>query len=379
MRQALLWIHRWIGIVLGLYILVMGITGGVLVLQDQASAAFRVPKVIPTNDPWMDPDQVADKIRTAFPDMHLHTLYWPENSSSPWFAEIKKGEIGVFGETAHAVYLHPSTGQILHVHNYGKSVWRWLQVIHINLAFGRSGRALNSYLGLAALFSVLTGLLLWLPSGKVSNALWTINWSAGSKRLIWELHQVAGIYSLVFLSLFCSTGAYFGWRAPIHRAIARYFPMALFNKRIPPVPPMPNATPQPISTFLASVKEQVPNYPVTRVLFPEAPNQPIRFVAYEGPRTGIGNANNLFYNPFTGELLRADLARDQLMGDRIVAWITVAHVGAFGNRFLKYFWLIGAMSLPLMAITGAIIFVNKSGKVTANNLYTSVGLNRAAQ
>ena len=362
MRRPFLWMHRWIGIILGVYILAMGISGGALVFQDEASAAFRVPKVVPTTDPWMAPDQIADKIRTAFPDMHLHTIYWPQNSSSPWFAEIKKGEIGVFGETAHAVYLHPSTGEILHVHNYGRSVWRWLQVIHINLAYGRSGRALNSCLGLVALFLVLTGLLLWAPTGKVSNALWTINGSARPKRLIWELHQVAGIYSLVFLLLLCSTGAYFGWRAPIHRAIAKYFPMAMFNKPVRPVVPMPHATPKPISSFLASVNEQVPNYPVTRVLFPEAPDQPIRFVVYEGPRTEIDNANSLFYDPVTGELLRADLVRDRLIGDRIVLWITVVHVGAFGHLFLKCLWFVGAMSLPLMAITGAIIFVNKSGE-----------------
>ncbi len=31
------------------------------------------------------------EIRQAFPEMHLHTLYWPENSSAPWFAEVKTG------------------------------------------------------------------------------------------------------------------------------------------------------------------------------------------------------------------------------------------------------------------------------------------------
>src|SRR6185503_16680173 len=107
MRRAILWVHRWTGILLAVYLIAMGTTGAALVFHDEAASTSRVPKVEGGSQPWANPDDVAATIRGAFPNMHLHTLYWPENSNSSWFAEIKKGDIGFFGENAYAVYLHP--------------------------------------------------------------------------------------------------------------------------------------------------------------------------------------------------------------------------------------------------------------------------------
>lgn len=359
MRRLLVLLHRWVGIVLAIYVVVMGLSGGALVLHDEAAAVSRIPKIQPpASGQWMEPDRIADILRHKFPDMHLHTIYWPKDSSSPWFAEIKKGEIGYFGENAFAVYLHPTTGAILHVHNYGASVWRWLQVVHINLASGRGGRWFNSVLALVVLFLILTGVLLWAPLQKASRALWSINWSARPKRLLWELHQVAGIYSLAFLILFSATGAYFGWRGQLNRAISHFLPMALLDKPLRPVEPI-TGDPLPIAAFLPSVTQQVPNFPITRVLYPEQPNQPIRFVVYEGTRAEFDKASSLFYHPVTGELLRADLYREQKAGDRFVLWLAVLHFGAFTHLPVKLLWVVGAMSFPLMAITGVIMYVNK--------------------
>ena len=77
------------------------------------------------------------------------------------------------------------------------------------------------------LFISLTGLLLWTPWGRVAKPLWSINWKARPRRLIWEMHQVAGLYSLAFVVLLSATGAYFGWRSQVHRVVAQWFPMAL--------------------------------------------------------------------------------------------------------------------------------------------------------
>ncbi|HVZ59213.1 MAG TPA: PepSY-associated TM helix domain-containing protein, partial [Terriglobales bacterium] len=172
--------------------------------------------------------------------------------------------------------------------------------------------------------------------------------------------QVAGIYSIVFFLLLCSTGAYFGWRAQIQEAIAAVFPMGVFNQPAPRVEIPPNAEAKSISSFLPSVREQVPNYPIARVLFPEQAGQPIRFMVYEGSRRESQRASNLFYNPFTGELLRADLYHNQLPGDRLLVWIPLIHFGAFGSFLMKMVWAVGGMLFPLMAITGAIMFVGKS-------------------
>lgn len=99
--------------------------------------------------------------------------------------------------------------------------------------------------------------------------------------------------------------------------------------------------------------------PVTRVLFPERPNQPIRFVVYEGDSRESHKSSNLFFDPYTGELLRADLLRDQLIGDRILFWIGAVHFGAFGPVAIRIIWFLGALCAPLLAVTGVILYINR--------------------
>ena len=41
MRSAILWFHRWTGIVLAVYLIAIGLTGGALVFHDEAAAAYR--------------------------------------------------------------------------------------------------------------------------------------------------------------------------------------------------------------------------------------------------------------------------------------------------------------------------------------------------
>jgi uncharacterized iron-regulated membrane protein len=118
-------------------------------------------------------------------------------------------------------------------------------------------------------------------------------------------------------------------------------------------------SPLPLANFLPLVRERVPNYPLTRVLYPETPNQPIRFVVYEGTRQESYKASSLFFDPETGELLRADLLRDQLSGDLIVLCFAMLHFGTFGYGALKVIWFIGGLTFPLLAITGVTMYVNR--------------------
>jgi len=99
------------------------------------------------------------------------------------------------------------------------------------------------------------------------------------------------------------------------------------------------------------------------VIFRESPTGLIRFVVNEGSRDDFYRADNLFFNPGTGELLRADLFRDRLIGDSIVNWIPAVHIGPFGI-WAKILWALAGLGFPLSAITGLIIYLNKKNRKT---------------
>lgn len=369
MGRLLLYLHRWAGILLALYILVIGLSGAVLVWHEDAARQFRTPTVArPAGESQLSVDQVAELVKRRFPDFHLHTIYWPASPNFVWFAEVKRGAIGKPGENAFAVYLHPSSGEVLHVHDYWTSTWQWLQILHFNLLLGQPGRAYNSILATATAFALLTGVLLWSTRPKGKARPWKIQFSRHRwKRMLWQSHQAIGLYSLAFLVLQCVTGAYFGWRGPFGKAFAAAFRMQVLNRPMPLVQVAAGATPRPASTFLSSVRTQVQEHPVTRVLFPERPEQPIRFVVYEGDARESHRASNLFFDPYSGELLRADLLRDQLLGDRLHFWIGAVHFGAFGPVAIRLLWFAGALTAPLIAITGVVLYVNRRISASARS------------
>ena len=358
MRLLLLWLHRWTGIILALFVVMIGLSGASLVFHDEIAHQVRVPEVALTSAPSLSADAIAASVRRSFPDWQYQTLIWPEDASSPWFAEVRKGQVGAVGETALAIYLHPQTGEVLKAHDYSRSAWRWLQLLHFNLLSGRNGRLANGILGLATLFSVLTGVCVWWPARR-GKPLLRINRSASMNRVMWETHQVAGVYTTAFMIAACLTGSYFAWRGPVHQAIATVFPMRFMNQAVLPINPPPQGKSLPIESFLPAISAMIPAYPVTRVIFPERPDAPIRFIVYEGSRSQFYKASNLFFHPTTGELLRADLIRDRLTGDSIVQWIGAVHYGAFGSWPVKLLWLLGGVLFPVIAITGLIVWMNK--------------------
>ncbi len=103
---------------------------------------------------------------------------------------------------------------------------------------------------------------------------------------------------------------------------------------------------------------------MTQVIFRESPDGLIRFVVNEGSRSTFYRANNLFFNPGTGELMRADLVRNRLAGDSIVNWMSAIHIGPF-NIWTKILWALAGLGFPLSAITGIIMYVNKRNRKPA--------------
>jgi uncharacterized iron-regulated membrane protein len=359
MTRTLLWIHRTLGLTLAPYVLVMGLSGVALLWEGDAARSFRIPPVPRVAGTPLPVDEVVATLGRRFPAFHIHSLWWPRGINAPWFAEVKQGETGRLGETAMAVYLHPVSGAVLHVHDYGTSPWRWLQVLHINLLVGRAGRTWNAALALVTVFLLLTGVLLWMTRYRASTRPYKIDRSVPLWRRTWQLHQVVGVYALAFLLAQCLTGAYFGWSAPAAKAIAAMFPMQVLNRPMPPVTHPPGTAMRPVSVFLPTVHQLVPKHGVTRVLFPERPTQPIRFVVYEGGPREAHKASALFFNPWTGRLLRADLLRDQGIGDRIVFLIGAIHDGTLGGPLVHWVWSGGGVCFPVLAITGGIIAVRR--------------------
>ena len=78
---------------------------------------------------------------------------------------------------------------------------------------------------------------------------------------------------------------------------------------------------------------------------------------------------HLYFDQYTGDLLlRRDIgAEHRSLGDLVLFWIGPLHVGSFGGTgivgvLVKIVWSILALSFPVLAVTGVLVWWNGAGR-----------------
>src|SRR5690606_9209085 len=89
----------------------------------------------------------------------------------------------------------------------------WLTLLHDELLLGRLGKTLNGIGGVLLLLMVASGLLLWWPGRRRWREGLLLR-SGSGRPLLWQLHAVAGFWSLLLLSGWGLTAVYFAWPRP---------------------------------------------------------------------------------------------------------------------------------------------------------------------
>jgi len=343
LRRALVQVHLYGGLILGLYVLLIGLTGASLVFREEMEDGM-IPRIAATpQGRLLNVDDVVLTLHSTYPAWTLTSLYWPEQSHGTWHGELRNGSRQI------AVYVDPVSGKVLWERDYNRSFLRWLQLVHIQLLNGNQGRTVNGIIALLTAALGVIGLLLWIPPRQQWKQALTIKWGAPWKRLNRDLHIVGGAYVFLFLILLTITGAYFAWRGPIHRVIAKVLPMHFMSRQLLPIQSLPSTPPAPFAAMEAEVRKLVPQYPPARIIFPERSQQPVRIVVYEGK---TWNASNIFFDPKTASMVRADLFRNSGLGDYFTYLIGPVHFGEIGGLVTKVLWVIGGLAFSLMSITG---------------------------
>ena len=211
LRRALFQVHLWTGIGLGLYVVVLSVTGSALVYRTELDLYFRTPrpefvrdaKRVPSEEirataeklyPGWDVTRVSDRISRRNPTIQV---------------DLKRGE-----ETKERLF-NPYTGQDLgDATTKGEWFLLWMVRLHDELLFDREGRYINGYLSAVFTVTVLTGLIVWWPGVSRWKRSLIIKASSGWRRFNWDLHSVLGFWLFLFALMWGVSGFYLGVPEP---------------------------------------------------------------------------------------------------------------------------------------------------------------------
>jgi uncharacterized iron-regulated membrane protein len=219
MRRLVLAVHRWLGLVAGLLLGVVALTGTLAAFRPELESLVAAPSSAAVGR--ADLDAVVAALGERWPGARVASLTGP----GAWGAEALVWNLQLPDPAAAPgerrppldswkAWTDPATGDLLG-HGRG-SAWcgalAWVARFHHNLAAGQTGTVVVGSTGfLAALFAI-TGLWLWWPRRGGWHLALRVRWRAGRFLRWWDLHRVVGAVAVPLLLLTGLSGALLEFR-----------------------------------------------------------------------------------------------------------------------------------------------------------------------
>lgn len=216
MKKVFLYGHRWMGLVFGVFITVVCLSGAVLVWQDELNK--QANRISPQGE-MLGAEELVERVRQQQPEgMTFVALHIPADDHH--VAEAQFAEMG-----RQTLAINPYTGELggkagSSLVAFTKKLHRWLLMAPEDTHGGMSvGRVIVGCTAIALTLLLISGIVLWWPkNGKMLRQRLIPHMRQGSRHRVYDLHVVLGIYAVVFLLAMSLTGPIFSF--PWYRTAA---------------------------------------------------------------------------------------------------------------------------------------------------------------
>lgn len=249
LRRAAFQIHLWIGLAIGLYVVVLSLTGSLLVYRNELDRYFATPHAtFDEKARAMNADELRAAAQRAYPEWRVTDVAegrtvrrqpragGPGGPAGP--AAAGRGgrgrgnrlpdptatiSIERNGEKKERLF-NPYTGQDLGDNTTDAQFFiMWTVRLHDELLLDRpNGPWWNGLLSLIFTLIVITGLVVWWPGVTRWKRSLAIKWSSGWRRFNWDLHSALGFWLFLFMVMWGISGWYLGMPEPLTDLVERF-------------------------------------------------------------------------------------------------------------------------------------------------------------
>ena len=230
LRKALFQIHLWSGLGVGLYLVVISVTGSVLVFRSELRQTFMPqPVFVAAEGERLDEDGMIAAAERAWPDASVSIFAERDEPTQAVTISANRG-----GDVQQML-LDPYTGADLgHAMPAGWRLTTWLLDLHDNLLSGTTGRAVNGVGAILMTLLSVTGLIIWWPGIRNWRRSLTVDMRANWRRLNWSLHGAIGFWTVALVFMWGFTGIYLCFPVPFQAFVDYVDPlnMETFEDRV---------------------------------------------------------------------------------------------------------------------------------------------------
>lgn len=359
LRKACFQIHLWLGILLALYVAVVGLSGSILVFREDF---IPIPKTTvqgqKTNSARADLETIVRNARAAQPDRKLLSVFAPNEDTLAWTAYLQNEKKETVG-----VVLDPVNGHVVTKFDYEHHWMHTIQELHIFLLSGKVGFLINGIGSICLLLVLLSGLVLWWPGIKNWLSACKLDFRRNWKRINWDLHSVIGFWTLAICSIWAISTIYFVWPKQFTGAISKI--SAITDATIPPkveLPPRGKGASCAVSFngIVQTATRTAPATQFTGIYFPPMPKAPASVFMARGKLRNRSTWDVQFFDPCTGKQLGIwHRWQSKSFSDWIISLMAPLHFGILWGFPFRVIWSLLGLSLPLLSVTGLIMYWNR--------------------
>lgn len=364
-RKVVFWLHLVAGLISGISIGIMCLTGTALAFEKQV-VAWSERDARQLADPAPDQarltlDELTQRVRDANPDTPIASI---AVSSDP------RATVAFSLGRDNTVFANPYTGELLRpasttLQDFLNVLVEWHRFLALSGEQRSIGKVINGVCNLAFFALAVTGLYLWIPrnwSWRSVRAVAFFNGQLAGKARDFNWHNVIGLWSAPILIVLTLTAVpiSFRWGTSVIYSLVGETPPAPGRPAASAAPAIdllqqPNgAKPLTRESQFAAIEGEFPNWeqitlrlaapnrarpapsaasasaaeaPAASTILQRAGPQPLNFtVKLPGtwPRTATTTA---VMNPFTGELSSRETFADLTTGRQIRTWTRFLHTG----------------------------------------------------
>lgn len=330
-RRIITILHKWLGLALSLWLLLIALTGTLLLFKTEL-LQLTYPQLnlsaIPTQ-------QEAAKV---FDQNPANYAFLPSDYH-PWIETVDD-------EGTHRYY--SAEGELLLSRSAMGDWIEWMVEFHHHLFLHELGKELQGIFGIGCLFLIFSGLIKWWPRKRWSKKDFSIRLSKpGQKQwgqTLWQSHRTFGVVLFFPILIVVATGTAMIYSSAVGTALKALFPLQGEERPVIGIPTLSSASWQ-------------ERFAVAEVIMPEARPKLISWTSSSMRMTQPeewhkNGRTRIAFDPETHQVTEWTNIREQTLGYRLAQKVYPLHIANIGgNTYLTLIFLSG-VALILLSVTG---------------------------
>ena len=383
-RRVFVWLHRWVGLLLAGFLIVVGLTGSLITFNSELERLVSPQLFAPSRPGFthLDLGTLAARAESLAPEARVEGVSFtaPDQAVAQVVPRANPATGHPFALGFDQLFLNPWTGEELGRRMNGDlsqgliNLMPFIYDLHWRLALGTAGFWILGIMAVAWTIDCFVGFYLTLPVA-IENfwerwkPAWLIKWRAGAFRLNVDLHRASGLWLWGMLFIFAWSSVMMDMR-PVYDWVTQ----CLFDYRSPDED-FASASPHANEssrldwtdaeiTGRRLIQEQAALHDFTiereiGLYFNQELGAYYLNVRSNHDFVSRGTATSVSFDAYTGAFKSLDLPSGQRTGNTITTWMYALHMAnVFGLPYRIFVCALGIL-ITMLSVTGVYIWWKK--------------------